>query len=592
MRLFFGFLLLAVLLPQQAAAQVNSGDEVPEVTRTFALTNARVVQAPGRVMEQATIIVRDGLIAAVGPDIEVPFDAEEIPADSFVVYAGFIDGLSHTGIPEPREQRNRERPDDPGDPPNEEAGIQPDRDVHGLLDPEDKRLAALRNAGFTTVHVVPRGRMLPGTGAIILLGGETANEMVYRARTAMFAQLSPARRMYPGTDMAVMAKLRQLFTEAKRRQHLQNLYSEDPAGLERPPFDPVHNSLLPVLREELPVYFHTQSALDLHRALEVQSELGFPVVLTGLNQSFDAVDKLRQAGHALILTLDLPVIPRTSESYEETPADSVAAPPTDAPEKLPEIADPGYDTNLRVQSQADLEAEKANLEKRREIEHRKYLANAADLASSGLAFGFSTLGVKPADLMGNVRLMIDNGLSEDAALAALTTTAADILGVAASMGTVEVGKMANMVVADGPVFEEKSKIKYVFVDGKRFEVEQPARSGRQGRGDQADLSPAGRWSFTVSSEDGNVGGTITIDGSATNWSGTITNDLTDETADLTNIRLDGRSLSFEFSLPELGTISVSVVVSEDSFDGDVTVEGIGAMPISGSRTSGPESYHP
>ena len=591
MRLFFGILLIVVLIPQSASAQVNSGDEVPEVTRTFALTNARVVQAPGSVLEQATIIVRDGLIAAVGTDIDVPFDAAEIPADSFVVYAGFIDGLSHTGIPEPRERPNRERPDDPGNPPNEEAGIQPDRDVHGLLDPEDKRLAALRNAGFTAVHAVPRGRMLPGTGAIILLSGETANELVYRSRTAMFAQLSPARRMYPGTDMAVLARMRQLFTEAKRRQHLQNLYAADPAGLERPPFDPVHNALLPVLREELPVYFRTENALDLHRALEVQSELGFPVVLAGLNQSFDAIDKLRQAGHALILTLDLPVIPGTSEPDEdgEAPADSVVAQPTDAPEKLPEIADPGYDTNLRVESLADLESEKSNLEKRRELEHKKYLANAADLASSGLAFGFSTLGVKPTDLMGNVRLMIENGLSEDAALAALTTTPADILGVAASMGTVEVGKMANLVVSDGPVFAEESEIKYVFVDGKRYEIEQPARSGRQGRSGQASISPAGRWSFTVSSEDGNVGGIITISGSAANWSGTITNDLTDEAADLNNIQMDGNTLDFEFSIPEMGTISVSVVISDDSFDGEITVEGIGVMPISGNRTSGPGS---
>ena len=93
-----------VLIPRPMQAQVNAGDEVPSVTRTFALTNAHVVQAPDRTMERATVIVRDGLIAAIGPNIDIPFDAEVIPADSLMIYAGFIDGLSHTGIPEPRER--------------------------------------------------------------------------------------------------------------------------------------------------------------------------------------------------------------------------------------------------------------------------------------------------------------------------------------------------------------------------------------------------------------------------------------------------------------------------------------------------------
>ena len=580
-----------VLIPRPMQAQVNAGDEVPSVTRTFALTNAHVVQAPDRTMERATVIVRDGLIAAIGPNIDIPFDAEVIPADSLMIYAGFIDGLSHTGIPEPRERPTRERPDDPGNPPNDEAGIQPNQEVHGLLDPEDKRLSALRNAGFTAVHTVPRGRMLPGKGAIILLSGESANEMVYRNHTAMFAQLSPARRMYPGTDMAVIAKLRQLFREAKRRQRMQDLYASDPTGLERPPFDPVHDALMPVLSDELPVYFHTESVLDLHRALEVQSELGFPIVLTGLNQSFDAVEKLQNTGHPLMLSLDLPVIPGQSDSDEnqDEPTDSLDIQPTDAPEKLPEIADPGYNADLRVQSFADIEAEKENLEKRRAIEHKKYLANAADLASAGLAFGFSTLGVKPNDVQDNLRTMIENGLSESAALAALTTTPADILGVSATMGTVDIGKMANLVVADGPIFDEDSKIKYVFVDGHRFEIEHPKRPGRQGRNGQSELSPAGTWAFTVTSDDGDVGGSITISGSSDSWSGSISNDLTNEVAELSNISWDGTTLDFDFSIPDMGTITVSVTLDGDSFDGDVTVQGIGVMPVSGTRTSGPQT---
>ena len=575
--------------PYLVSAQVNQGDEVPDVTRTYALTNARVVQAPGRVMESATVIIRDGLIAALGPNVNIPFDAATIAADSFTVYAGFIDGLSHTGIPEPRERpTNQERPDDPGNPPNEEAGIQPERDVRALLDPEDKRLASLRNAGFTAVHVVPRGRMLPGIGAIILLAGDDANELVYRGETSLFAQFASARRMYPGTDMAVIAKLRQLFREADRLQRIESMYASDPSGMERPPYDPVHYALFPVLSEERPVFFHTEDVLDLHRVLDVQSELGFPVVLTGLSQSFDALDKLRDAGYPLMLSLDLPTVPRQNDDDDTSPRDSARAEPTDSAEKLPELAEPVHNPDFRVRSLADLDDEKKNLELRRDLEHKKYLQNAAGLHAAGVAFGFTTRDAEPSDLLDNVRTMIENGLSEDAALAALTTTPAEILGVSGSMGSVEVGKMANLVVTEGPVFDEDGIIRYVFVDGHKFEIDEPRRSsGGSGTG----VSPAGTWSFVVSTPDGDVNGSFTIRGSEGNWTGTIANEMSSETATLLDITLEGDQLSFSFVTEEVGRATISVEIAEDQIEGEVEVADFGSMPLSGERTGEPESTY-
>lgn len=464
--LLLGFWLF--FLPIFAHGQVNSGEDVPTITRTHALVNARVVQAPTRMLERATVVIRDGLIVAVGSDVAIPFDAEEIAADSLTVYAGFIDGLSHAGIPEPPKAANEERPENPGFPPDALAGIRPGRDVRTLLDPTQQNLKDLRATGFTAAHIVPRGGMLPGSGAIILLAGDHANDLVVKGNTSLFAQMTPARRMYPATDMGVIATVRQLYREAVRRKHIEELYEKDPAGLKRPAYDPVHYALFPVLGGTTPVYFHSEDALDLHRILALRSELGFPVVLTGLGQSFEVVDKLRQAGHPLLLGTKFPKAPKKKE---QEPVDSTKAQPTDAAAELPEVAMPAYQENLRTVSYADVDAERKNLEARRDLERKKHLANAATLHGAGLSFGFTTLDTKPADILKNVRTMIKHGLPEDAALASLTTTPARILGVSSSMGTVEVGKMANLVVTKGSIFENDVTIRYVFIDGAKYVID-------------------------------------------------------------------------------------------------------------------------
>ncbi|HMB91829.1 MAG TPA: hypothetical protein VKP65_13335, partial [Rhodothermales bacterium] len=295
-----GTLLLALMI-FPPISQAQSTDEVPEVTRTFALVNARVVQAPGRVMDRATVIVRDGLIATISRDATIPFDAERIEADSLTIYAGFIDGLSHTGIPKPKEERDQDRPDDPGNPPDEYAGIQPDRDARMMLDPTDSSIEKLRQAGFTAAHVVPYGNMLPGSGAVILLAGDDPRTLVLKGDASVFAQFAGARRAYPATDMAVMAKMRQLYREAERRQRMEQLYAEDPTGLERPEYDPAHYAFFPVLDGEKRVYFNTENALDVYRALELKKDVGLPLVLTGLNQSYDVVDALKEANIPMLL---------------------------------------------------------------------------------------------------------------------------------------------------------------------------------------------------------------------------------------------------------------------------------------------------
>ncbi|MEM8488345.1 MAG: amidohydrolase family protein [Bacteroidota bacterium] len=451
MRFITTFILLFCLLPALASAQ--SLDSVAVATRTVAIEGARIVQKPGQVIRRGNIVIRDGLITAVGPSVAIPSDAARIDGDSLTVYAGFIDGLSHAGMPTPPKPPSNtgSQKVSRANPPNDRAGIQPARTALSQLDASLKSVAALRKAGFTVAHVVPQGRMLPGKGAIVLLAGKVPEAMILQQDVSLFAQLTGAQGVYPATPMGVMAKMRQLYREAARRKQLEAQYASSSASMPRPEFDAAHYAFFPVLDGKQPIYMHTTGPLDIYRALRLKTNLGYPLVLSGLYGGFESVDLLLDASVPLFLTLKMPEAPK-----EKVMQDSL------------EVDISNYDPSLHVTDHTNTDNERINLDTRRRIFYNEYLATAATLYDAGLNFGFTTKDVKTTDIHPNLRKMVNNGLSEDAALAALTTVPAKILGLSRRVGTVEKGKMGNLVVTNGPLFEEDTKILHVFVDGQRF----------------------------------------------------------------------------------------------------------------------------
>jgi hypothetical protein len=220
-------LVLAALLGTFTIVQAQDSEQLAApVTRTFVLKNANIVQKPGQVIQSGMILVKDGLIQEVGKTVTIPADAEVINADSMYVYAGFIDGLSNTGVPRPEQPQTagqggggrgqQPRPTyDTGNPPNVIAGIVPETQVKDVIKSTDKAIEEMRKAGFTISHVVPRGNMLPGTGAIVLLGGNSTDQMILKDQTSFFSQLTGAQRAYPSTVIAVMAKYRELYKQTQ-----------------------------------------------------------------------------------------------------------------------------------------------------------------------------------------------------------------------------------------------------------------------------------------------------------------------------------------------------------------------------------------
>ena len=571
-RCFLGSLTLGLLLVMCVRPSTAQEYEVPTVTDTYALTNARVVQAPGQVLESATVVVQDGLIEAIGDDVEVPFDARRIAADSMVVYAGFIDGLSHAGVEMPEQEGGNDNDVDPGDPPNDRAGIQPDRSVRSFLTTDDSDLQGLRKAGFTAGHVVPDGQMLPGSGAYVFYGGASANDMVIEPDRTLFAQLQTAEGyVYPATDMAVIAKMRQLFREAARRQELSAAYDQNPQGRRQPPSDPAHTALFPVLDGETPMAFYADDVLSVHRILNLQQELGFPLVLAGLQESHEAVGALSGIDAPLFLTLDLPEPPTRTASSDTTVADT-----TDQPSRY-------YNADLRTGSYQDVPAEDTNLELRHAMERKDYLETAATLNEAGVAFGFTSREAKPGDVRANLRTMIEQGLPEQTALAALTTRPATFLGLENRLGTVEEGKVANLVVADGNYFAEDTKIQHVFVDGQLYDYTSEEEEGEI----SGDVSAVvGTWSYTLETPQGEFGGTLTLEGDQSGLDGTFVGPQ-GESQSINSVSFDGSTLSLTVSAPQ-GTLSLTVTVEGETFEGTASLGGQ-SFPVSGERTSAPEA---
>jgi len=552
--------MLVLLIGVFPISIYGQDDKIAEVTNTYAITNVNVIQSPGRKIELGTVVVRDGIILSVGKSVTIPANAKIIKADSMYLYAGFIDGLSHVGVS--KEKEEDQDVDDPGNPPNDVAGIQPERDVRSLLDPEDNGINDWRKLGFTAAHVVPQGKMLPGSGALILLSGASVDEMVYRDQVSLFSQLQGASGIYPNTVIGVMAKYRDLYRNATYAKEYKAKYQrEGGVGMKRPEVNQVLEAFYPVIDKSIPVAFKAENVLDIQRVFTLKQDLGFNLILGEVKQGWDITDKIKSSNAKVFLSLDLPEL--EEEKKDSVSADSVT-------------------TEKKELTEAEKEEERLK-ERKKEI-IMKYYQQPELFRTRGITYGFSTLETKSKDIKTNLSKLVEKGLSEDAALAALTTSPAQLLGVSSIMGTVDQGKIANLVISDKPYFEEKSNVKMVFVDGKLYEFEDKPKKKKS---DEEDAELSGSWTYSTETPQGTSTGSITFEGTAGNYNGEITNSFATEPSKLMDIEVSGSEVSFSFTLNTGGgTVSVSVMatVDGDTFEGTMTAGDFGSFPVEGERT--------
>jgi Amidohydrolase family len=536
------------------ALSAQEDKDLAPVSSTYAITNVNIIQSPGRRIDLGTVIVKNGLIVSVGKGVAIPPEAIIIRADSMFVYAGFIDGLTRYGVNKPKDD-NKDKVKDPGNPPPDRAGITPQQEVRSFLNSSDKSLEELRNIGFTVAQVVPHGNLLPGHAALVLTAGSSTDAMLLINKTALYSELTGAGSVYPNTVLGVMAKWRELYKQAAQAKSYESLYASNRVGLERPVADKTLEAFYPVIDQKTPVLFRSEKLLDIHRVFSLKTDLGFPLIIADVKEGWPIINKIKSSGAKVFLSLDLPEeIKKEKEKKEETSSAKTAA-----------------------------QVEKESLEKRKAEAIANYTSQAANFQKAGIQFGFSSMSAKPKDIPSNLRRMIATGLSEDAALAALTTAPAQLLGLSDRLGTIDNGKMANLVISDKSYFNEKAKVRYVFVDGVLYSID--AKEAKKSDSN-AKVEIEGNWSTVAQTPQGNTEGKLNFKKSGNSYSGTISGGNLPAPVDAREISLEGNVLSYKYTLNFGGqplNIEVEAKVEGDGFKGTVTAGQLGSFPIEGTR---------
>lgn len=548
----FCFMVTGLLSSTLLLAQSDPSGKRP-ITDTYAITNATVFTSPGKAGMKATVLIKDGLIQGVGSNLTLPKEAKTIAGDSLFIYPGFIAGDSDVGITRPKDP---DRPDDfvSSNPPDEIAGITPWRSAVDQFSIKDGKVDDLRKVGFTVVQITPDGGMIAGKTAIILLGSENSTNLL-QENTALAASFRGSRGMYPGTAVGVMAKFREVYDNTKLTSERSQKYTTV-SGLKRPEITPTYNAMEEVTSGQIPVLFTASSELEIRRAISLQKEKGFKLVLTGLEEYKNVLDVIKASGAAVLIKLEVP-----------------------------------DDKSIKAMKDDDSEEVKI-LKARVKKAYDEALAQASKLEEAGIPFAFSTVGVKSGDIMKALQKMIANGLSEKAALAALTTNPASILGLTKVAGSIEKGKMANLILSTDSLFAEDSQIKHMVVDGIIFDYEtKPKKKATKDGKSDGSVKIEGNWEYTSESPAGSSGGILTISKDGSSYSGTITYDDPSgsgkATSDIKNVVLDGSTLSFSFDVVANGmdiSVGVSGEVSEGNYDATMTVGEFGSFPFKGTLT--------
>ncbi|HSE22669.1 MAG TPA: amidohydrolase family protein [Pyrinomonadaceae bacterium] len=518
----------------------------------YAITNARIVTVSGSTIDKGTIVVRNGLIAAVGSNVSAPPDARVIDATGLTVYPGLIDSYTNFALPEPSPTPSpvggggaafflaATRPSPGGPNSTQPAGLQPEVMVEDVIRSGTSELEASRNVGITSALTLPRTGIWMGQSALINLAGETPQQMIVRSPVAMHIGFTPLRGTYPGSLMGVFATLRQMMLDAQRYRDSMQIYERNPNGVRRPELDRSLAALAPVIEGKMLVVMYANTEREIDRALDLAAEFKLKTIIAGGRESGRLANRLAQMKVPVLLSLNLP--------HRTTAA-------------LPE-ADP---EPLRV------------LRERVEAQQ-----TAGKLAKAGVRFGFQSGSLaNMSDLLPNVAKTIEAGLSSEDAVRAFTLWPAEILGVSNQLGSIDKGKIANLTITRGDLFERNSRVAHVFIDGREIDL-RPEAAGPTPRN-----TLSGTWTTTINLGADSKTITLNLQQEGDRLRGSIEGTL--GSAEIAN----ASSLpEFRFSVPvnidgQTKEATFSGTAAGNELRGTINIEGRAPGSFTATRTSQP-----
>jgi imidazolonepropionase-like amidohydrolase len=544
-------------VPRVARAQRSAID-------TYAITGARIVTVSGAEIPRGTIVIRNGLIAAVGAGVAAPSDARVIDGTGLSIYPGLIDANTNLGMPAapqpPRPATGgaggvaallaaqaQATPAFSSPNSSQPVGLQPEILASDVVRPGGEQIEAARNAGLTAALTAPREGIFMGQSAVINLAGETSQAMIVRSPVALHVGFTPLRTgTYPGSLLGVYAAVRQMLLDAGRYREANAVYEKNPRGIRRPDQDKSLAALLPVLSRQMPVVMYADRQRDIERALDLAQEFNLRLIIAGGAESWRVAERLAAAKVPVLLSLNYP-----RRTTAETPE-----------------ADPDPVRVLRERVDAP--------------------KTAGRLAAAGVRFAFQSGGLSNmADYLGNVSKSLDNGLARDEAVRALTLRAAEILGVEDRLGTIEVGKIANLTVTRGDLLARERSITHVFIDGRPVDLKPASATPPAGGGARSLAS--GTWTLRVQLEgqpERSV--TLTLQQETERLSGSIQGDF--GSAQIANASV-GASGDIRFTAPiTTGTQTTEAnfagTISGNEMRGTVSTVGSGSGTFNGTRAGG------
>ncbi|HUL74801.1 MAG TPA: amidohydrolase family protein [Vicinamibacterales bacterium] len=431
----------------------------------IAIRGAKIVTGAGATIDSGTIVMRDGLIESVAAGGNAPADATVIDGAGLTVYPGLIDMANGTVLDMPAPESAGATAGRGAAPAAGGRGgrgaetetyadlerakraqiLRPDFEAAEVVRYEGPELARLASAGITSVLAVPTAGLFRGQSALInvaapasgpevsTVGRDRHGLVVVKAPVAEHVTFDPGRgggpNAYPGSLLGVVAFIRQSFYDAVWQRDARAYYTRH-ADAPRPAFEPALDALAPALAGKMPVAFDAAEEREILRALGLAKEFSLDPIIVGGLEASSVIDDLRAVKARVIYSVNFQAGGRGGG--------------------------PGADVPIRTMHLA-----------------QNAPTVPAALDKAGIVFAFTSAGLAtPADFVRNVaRTVKEGGLPADAALRALTSNAAKIAGVGDRLGTIEKGKIANLLVTEGDLFDN-GRVRYVFVDGRSVSVGQ------------------------------------------------------------------------------------------------------------------------
>ena len=429
------FLLLFTAFTSSAQSTFPVNGVVDPREGCYAFTHATLVKDGATTINDATLVIRDGLIIAAGAGLTPPKDAVIVDCSGKYIYPSFIDLYTDYGIPEPEGRARSANPFDFFRAPaqmnsntkgayNWNQAVHPETDASRLFTADDAKAKPLRDVGFGTVLSHMKDGIARGTGVVVTLTGDKDNLAIIKQKASAHYSLSKggSTQSYPSSLMGSIALLRQTYLDA--------------AWYKGQPYHEGTNLSLQAFNEEqtLPQIFDGSDKWgDLHGD-RIGDEFGVQYIIKAGENEYQRIKDIAATKAAYIVPVDFP--------------------------QAMDVEDPDA---ARFVSLADM--------KQWELAP----TNPGAFEKAGIPFCLTTADLRdPKQFLTNLRKAFDNGLSEAAALTALTKTPATLIGIYDKVGSLDAGKYANFLITTGPVFGEKTSIVENWVQGKKYAVKEEA----------------------------------------------------------------------------------------------------------------------